>query len=127
MDSLLRYLTANYEGKAVEVGVGDRSETAGELSRRGFTVVCTDVRERETPDEVEFVVDDVQDPGLSVYRGADVVYSVRPPYELHRHLREVADEVDADLVMKPLGNEPTPLTHDLVNVDGEALYVVRNR
>lgn len=126
MQGLIDYLTSNYEGRAVEVGVGRRPETATALAERGFDVVCTDVEPRETPTEVEFQVDDVRDPDIDLYRGADVVYSVRPPYEIHRPLAEVAAEVGVDLVIVPLGNEETPLGHRLVNVDGETLYVVEN-
>ena len=124
MQGLLDYLTENYEGIAVEVGVGRRPKTAAALAERGFTVVCTDVEPRETPDTVEFRVDDVREPDLEIYRDATVIYSIRPPYEIHRALADVADSVDADLVVAPLGNETTPLDHELVNVDGEPLYVV---
>ncbi len=123
---LLRYITSNYTGKAVEVGVGRRPETAAALSRNSFTVVCTDVEPRDTPEDVEFHVDDVRDPDLDIYRDADVVYSLRPPYELHHALADVAAAAHADLLLKPLGSEGTPLDHELVNAEGEALYLVEH-
>ncbi len=126
MQGLIDYLTSNYEGRAVEVGVGRRPETAAALAERGFEVVCTDVEPRETPAEVEFQVDDVREPTLHLYLDADVVYSVRPPYEIHRPLAEVAAEAGTALVIVPLGNEETPLEHELVNVEGDTLYVVEN-
>lgn len=127
MQGLLRFLAERYSGRAVEVGVGRRPDTAETLSQRGFEVVCTDIEPRETPESVEFHVDDVREPDLDVYGGADVVYSVRPPYEIHGALADVAASVDADLVIAPLGSEGTSLDHELVNVDGQALYVVENR
>ncbi len=126
MQGLISYLTENYTGSAVEIGVGRRPQTAKKLVERGFDVTCTDVEHRETPDDVELHVDDVHDPDAEIYRSADVIYSIRPPYELHRPMADVATAVETDLVLKPLGNEETSIDHELVNVEGTTLYVVRN-
>lgn len=126
VQGLIDHLTSNYSERAVEVGVGRRPETAEALASRGFRVVCTDVEPRDTPEDVEFQVDDVRDPDMDLYREAEVVYSIRPPYEVHGALAELAATVGADLVVVPLGNEETPLDHDLKNVDGTTVYVVEN-
>jgi uncharacterized UPF0146 family protein len=100
VDRLARYDTV------VEVGVGRRPDVAAALSARGRTVTATDVHERDVPDDVRFVRDDVTDPDPSVYRGADAVYALNCPPELQRPVVDVARDADADCLVTPLGGDP---------------------
>ncbi|GGL69055.1 hypothetical protein GCM10009039_28800 [Halocalculus aciditolerans] len=117
-------MLAAYES-LVEVGVGERAELAGELAERGCRVVATDVVEREVPAGVEFVVDDVTDPDLSVYRGADAVYARRVPPELQRSVLAVAREVDAACLFTTLGGDPVVVDARPVTVAEGTVYVAR--
>lgn len=90
----------------VEIGVGNRSDIAATLARRGVDVTATDIRERSVPAGVEFVRDGVTEPTLSVYDGADVVFARNLPPELQRPAVQVARRVDAACWFTTLGGDP---------------------
>ncbi|MFB6284602.1 MAG: UPF0146 family protein [Halobacteria archaeon] len=120
MTRVADYVLSNYDGRVVEVGVGKNHGTAEELRKTpNIDVTTVDVDGSADPD----VVDDILKPEIEIYRGASLVYSIRPPPELHSALHEVADAVDADLLIVPLGNEPTPIEHRLVNHEGRTVYL----
>jgi hypothetical protein len=131
-DALVEYVRENYaEGaRIVEVGVGRRDDTARALADAGFEVAATDVRDVETGEGVEFVRDDVTSPDTSVYEDASLIYSLRPPYEIHSDIDSIARSVGADTLLVPLADEGTPLERDgdfeLVNRDGRAFFVRRS-
>ena len=110
----------------VEVGIGNRSDTAAVLADRGCVVVATDVHERSVPDGVSFVRDDVTDPDPAVYADADAVYALNCPPELQRPLRDVADAAGADCLFTTLGGDPAtvPVRRVTLPTDRETLYVV---
>jgi len=90
----------------VEVGVGNRPDLAAALDDQGVDVTVTDIHERSVPEGVGFVRDDVTDPTLSVYEGADIVFARNLPPELHRPVRRVARRVGADCWFTTLGGDP---------------------
>ena len=102
--------------RLVEIGIGRRPHLAAALVDRGCAVVATDVHERQVPDGVRFARDDVTDPDLTVYAGADVIYALNLPPELHRPALEVAREVGADLGFTTLGGDSP-----LIPVERESL------
>ncbi|QIO21886.1 UPF0146 family protein [Haloarcula sp. JP-L23] len=109
----------------VEVGVGNHPAVAAGLAERGVTVTATDVEHRPVPEGVTFVVDDVTEPTLSVYEGADVVFARNVPPELHRALRDVARRVDAACWFTTLGgDQPTVPVEREQLPGGETLYRV---
>ncbi|MFP4632046.1 MAG: UPF0146 family protein [Halobacteriales archaeon] len=124
MEEITDYLDDEHDEPIVEVGVGGHPDVSLELHRRGLDVRCTDVVPRKTPDELEFHVDDVREPTLELYRDAETLLSIRPPYELHEPLRALAEEVDASLVVAPLPGEEPPWG-ELVSRERRALYVYR--
>jgi uncharacterized UPF0146 family protein len=111
--------------RLVEVGVGRRAGVAGALADRGCAVTTTDVREREVPEGVGFVLDDVTDPEMGVYRGADAVYALNSPPELHRPLLAVAEGVDAACMFTTLGGDQPAVPVERVTVASGTLYVAR--
>lgn len=132
MEEVSEFVKNEYaEGeKVVEVGVGRQDETARALSEAGFEVTVTDARDVEDDVRgVEFVSDDVTSTETTVYEGASLVYSLRPPYEIHADIDSVAREVGADALLVPLAGEGTPLESDpnfeLVNHGGRAFFVRR--
>lgn len=55
---------------------------------------------------MEFVRDDITQPELTVYRGADLVYARNLPPELQRPTWAVARAVNADCAFTTLGGDP---------------------
>ena len=125
-DALVTRLSA--VDSVVEVGVGNRPDIAAELASRGLTVTATDVRERPVPDGVAFVEDDVTDPDIAVYEGADVVFARNCPPELHRPLRDLARRVGAACWFTTLGGDPPAVPVEAEQLpDGVTLYRAADR
>lgn len=91
--------------RPVEVGIGRNPHVAIRLAEAGLPVIATDIAERDVPDAVRFVVDDICAPDLTLYREADLIYAVRPGVEMIPCLMETARAVGADCIVYHLGNE----------------------
>jgi len=109
--------------RAVEVGIGSRTDVAGALAATGTRVTATDVRDCETPDGVGFVRDDVTDPDRSVYEGADVLYALNLPPELQRPAARLAGDVGAAFRFTTLGGDPAVVPARPESIPGETLFV----
>lgn len=125
---LAHWISENYPSadKIVEVGVGrvpQVLETLGEESP-GCELVATDVQEFPVPRGVDFFLDDVTDPEVDIYRGSDLIFSIRAPPELYGPLRDLVGKVGADLLVKPVSSEESPDWGELVNYSGVAFYVL---
>ena len=118
MDLLIDYLSRRYR-RVVEVGIGTYSRVACALQDRGLTVTATDINPRRAA--VPVVRDDLWEPRLEVYRGAQAIYAIRPPPELLLPLKELAGRLAVDLIVKPLAGEPCD--GHLVSGAGSFLYV----
>jgi uncharacterized UPF0146 family protein len=131
-DAALRERLARYD-RLVEVGVGRRVGVAAGLAARGRDVVAVDVHARETPAGVPFVRDDVleraagaaDDPGP--YDGADAVYGLNLPPELHRPARDVARAVGADCLFTTLGGDPPAVPASAETLPGTTLFRATER
>jgi len=99
-----RYIAGNYL-HAVEVGIGKNTEAAQIVSGAGKLLRTTDIKNRGVPAELAFAVDDIFSPDISCYRGADVIYAVRPAIEMIPPLITLAESVNCDLVVYHLGFE----------------------
>ncbi|WP_226480713.1 UPF0146 family protein [Natrinema amylolyticum] len=125
LDAIIDYVD-EYE-QVVEIGIGRRTDLARALAQRGVSVTATDVHDRDVPDGVTFVRDDVVDPDSSVYAGADAVYARNLPPELHRPALTVARDTDADLLFTTLGGDQPAVPVERVTVEAGTLYVARAR
>jgi len=108
----------------VEVGIGTRTAIARDLAAAGVDVTATDVRSRSVPEDVTFVVDDVTSPDRSYYEGADAIYALNLPPELHRPTLTLAGEVDTRLLFTTLGAEQPTVPVERRPIPGDTLYVV---
>ena len=120
--ALVDALAERAGSKAVEVGIGTRPDVAAALSSRGIAVTATDVVDREVPDEVRFVRDDVTAPDPSVYREADLVYALNCPPELQRPLTEVAEQAGAAWAFTTLGADPAVVRAARRTLPDETLF-----
>ncbi|SDW38577.1 hypothetical protein SAMN05443574_10345 [Haloarcula vallismortis] len=111
----------------VEVGIGNRPDIAGALADRGVDVTATDIVDREVPEEVRFVVDDILNPDRSLYEDADVVFARNLPPELHRPTLAVANAVEAAFWFTTLGGDQPTVGVDREQLPGgETLYRVKD-
>ena len=110
--------------RIVEVGIGRHTGVARSLARSA-EVTATDVVERSVPTAVEFVLDDVTDPVPAVYRGADLIYALRLPPELHRPLADIVDTVGATGAFTTFGTEWPALATDQESVGTATLHWLR--
>ena len=117
------YISKNYRGKVVEVGIGYNWKVAFELKKRGFDIVATDIRFIPIKG-IDFVLDDVTNPRIEIYMNSSLIYSIRPPPEIVPYMIKIAKIVKSDLLVRPFGNE----FYDgkLVNYKGERFYVWRD-
>lgn len=118
MDGLIEYLSQRYR-RVVEVGIGGYCRVACALQARGLTVTATDINPRTG--EVPVVRDDLWEPRLELYRGAQALYAIRPPPELLPPLKALARRLAVDLIVKPLAGEPCD--GRLVSTWGSFFYV----
>ncbi|MFC7231960.1 UPF0146 family protein [Saliphagus sp. GCM10025308] len=109
--------------RLLEVGIGRRTAVAEALVEAGCAVVATDVHPHETPEGVQFVIDDVTDPELEAYANADAIYALNLPPELHRPALQVARAVDADFLFTTLGGDPPLVPVERVSLPRETLFV----
>ncbi len=113
-----------YAKKIVEIGIGKSFHTAEFLKEKipNCELISTDMRELEVPNGIEFYQDDITSPKKSIYQGAELIFSIRPPTELHSFLESISKEVKSDLLIKPLSSEESPKNEKLVNYRGISFY-----
>ena len=99
-----RYIADNYS-HAAEVGIGRNTDAAEILSHAGKLLRSTDIKKMPVPEDLVFIVDDIFSPDISSYRGADVIYAIRPAIEMIPPLVKLAERVNCDLIVYHLGFE----------------------
>ncbi len=99
------YIAANYR-HAVEIGIGRNTHAAAILAREKKLLGSTDIRPLpDAPAELHFFPDDIFEPELERYRGADVLYAIRPGPEMIPPLIALAKAAGCDLIVYHLGFE----------------------
>jgi uncharacterized protein len=128
-DDLAQFIAENYSGRVVEVGVGHFPEVALSLQARGLDVLLTDKEERFLGG-LRVEKDDIFSPRLELYRGASLLYSIRPPLELQLAMGLLAAKVGADVLVRPLMDEVAQLkgfARRLVNRGEARFYLFSNK
>jgi uncharacterized UPF0146 family protein len=98
------YVRRNYHC-VVEVGVGRNFVAARMIREAGIPIRCTDVRPCPSGDGIPVAMDDIFSPEEELYRGADLLYAIRPGVEMVPPLIALAERVGADLLVYHLGDE----------------------
>jgi uncharacterized UPF0146 family protein len=122
-DDLAQFIAENYSRRVVEVGAGFAAEVALALQARGLDVLLTDKEERLLGG-LRVEKDDIFSPCLELYRGASLLYSIRPPLEMQLAMGVLAAKIGADVLVRPLMDEVAVLpgfARRLVN-SGEARF-----
>ena len=99
-----KYIASHYT-RAIEVGIGRNEEAAKIINRAGALICCTDVKALEMTDNLPFSQDDIFLPDVSLYTGTEVIYAIRPAIEMIPPLLNLAERINADLVVYHLGFE----------------------
>jgi uncharacterized protein len=99
-----RYIAGNYS-RAVEVGIGKNTDAAEIISHAGKLLCSSDIKNIPVPENLGFIIDDIFSPDISRYRGADVIYAIRPAIEMIPPLIALAERINCDLVVYHLGFE----------------------
>jgi uncharacterized UPF0146 family protein len=128
-DDLAQFIAENYKGRVVEVGVGYFADVALGLQARGLDVVLTDKEERLLGG-LRVEKDDIFSPRLELYRGASLLYSIRPPLEMQLAMGLLAAKIGADVLVRPLMDEVAQLPgfgRRLVNRGEARFYLFSGR
>ena len=92
--------------RAIEVGIGNNTVTAEALAAKGVLLCCTDVRKISTFPRVFISVSTISShPEFPLYKGADVIYAIRPAIEMIPPMIDLARSVNCDLIVYHLGFE----------------------
>lgn len=138
-ENIIEYIASNYKGsrKIVEIGVGRVHQIALGLREKlpETEIVVTDIEPnnlKQIPHShgLKTVVDDITAPRMGIYANSTLIYSIRPPPELHPHLLELAKKVQADLIIRLLTNEPLYIhhtTHKIINYKKTVLHLFKFR
>ncbi len=137
--AIAQYIIQNYSysSKIIEVCAGNYLQIALEIKKKlsKTRVVVTDI----TPDFIDSVkenapsliaiVDDITKPNKRLYRGASLIYAIRPPVELQPLIARLAEEVGADLIFRTLSDEYPPLIKSkqklIVNTGKAILHIYK--
>lgn len=98
------YIAGHY-ASPVEVGIGRNTDAAAAIRDAGLPIRCTDVKDLAIPEGITFHIDDVFEPYLPFYHGADVIYAIRPAIEMIPPLIALAKKAGCDLLVYHLGFE----------------------
>lgn len=109
--------------RLLEVGIGQRTAVAAALSEAGVGVTAVDVADRDVPDGVAFVQDDVTDPDRSVYADADAIYALRLPLDIQEPVAGIADRIDVPLFFTTLGTDPAVVPTEKLPIEQGTLHV----
>ena len=128
-DDLAQFIARKYSGRVVEVGAGYFADVAMGLQARGMDVVLTDKEERLLG-SLRVEKDDIFSPRLELYRGASLLYSIRPSLEMQLAMGLLALELGADVLVRPLMDEVAELpgfARRLVNAGEARFYLFSKR
>ena len=126
-DIFLKVIDASTAGSPMDEDIKwtnlSQANIALKLKEKGFKVVVTDIKPIPIED-VEFYIDDVTAPKLEIYSDSSLIYSIRPPPEIVPYILRVAKTVNADVLIRPFGNEF--YSGRLINYKNERFYVWRD-
>ncbi len=122
------YIINHYSNSSciVEVGTGHFQQVALKLKEHlKVDIIMTDIK----PYHDEIILDDIRQPDLKIYKDAGLIYSVRPPEELHPYLEKLSRTIGSDLIIKPLSTDSinTLEKMELINYKKAVFYKLTNK
>ena len=98
------YIIEHYSQSSgiAEVAVGHFLQVGCDLKKHlEVDIIMTDIK----PYHDWIILDDIRQPDLKIYKDAGLIYSIRPPEELHPYLEKLSENIGADLIIKPLSSD----------------------
>ena len=108
--------------KIIEIGAGKFLEVSSHIKECSkINLIVTDIK----PFQEWILKEDVFNPDLELYDDVKIIYSIRPPMELHQALLDLAIKVNATLIIKPLTDDTinTKQKMRLVNYKKTSFYI----
>ncbi|MCQ2977036.1 MAG: hypothetical protein MJ232_03375 [archaeon] len=88
--------------KIVEIGVGKFQGISNYLKDKdNIELIMVDIN----PANENIIQDDIFTPNLNIYKDTDILFSIRPPFEIQEPIMNLRDKLDCLLIIKPLFNE----------------------
>lgn len=103
MKGLIDYISERYTNVA-EIGIGHYPDVAYKLISKGIKVVATDIYPYKYKG-LKVYIDDITNPVESIYKGAGLIYSIRPAPEIVIYMKKLAEKIECDLIVKSLSSE----------------------
>lgn len=92
----------NKKTKVVEIGVGRFHNISNRINENeNIELIMTDIN----PSNENVVKDDIFNPDMSLYENTDILFSIRPPFEIQEAIMDLRDKLNCTLIIKPLFNE----------------------
>ncbi len=124
------FIAENAPGRrTIEIGIGFQLSVALRLKELGYEVTVVDWNEEAVENAeregLKAVKDDVFNPRMEIYRGTDVIYSVRPTPEIVEPILHIGRNLKKPVYILPFSGDPVPPGTQLVNYRGLAIYVYK--
>ncbi len=129
---LIEYIAKKYwwTNKIAELGVGFYplpSCLLEKLTKKQIMVVdnnreALEYALKHCPNLVA-VYDDIVRPNLQIYRGVELLYSIRPNEELVPYMEDLASKINTDLIISPMEYIDMPEEWKMVRSEGYVFYV----
>lgn len=107
-----------------EVGIGKFTAVYDFLNAQDeVNIIKIDI----DPADETVIMDDITNPTEKLYRNLDIIYSIRPPSEIHPYLVKLKDYNNAKIIIKPLFNEDLntgSVKMELKNYKKSSFYIV---
>jgi hypothetical protein len=140
---LAQFIVKNYgdANKIIEIGVGAYPLVAKRLKRAlpQTRVVVTDTNievltcAKKIHPELDAVYDNLFKPRQNVYEGAELIYSIRPPFELVLEIVKLSLKIGCDVLIRPYSGEEGgydyPKRHNwrLITHGKAIFYLLKNK
>ena len=111
-DTIAEFIASEYKGakKIVEVMVGYHPWVAQAIKERlpdTEVVVVDRFQEKvyyisQRSPKLKSVKDNILQPNIEIYKGASLIYTIRPPEECLPYIYKLASQIGADVLVRPL-------------------------
>lgn len=108
--------------KIIEIGAGKFLEVSSYIKECSkINLIVTDIK----PFQDGILKEDVFNPNWELYDDVKIIYSIRPPMELHQSLMDLAIKINATLIIKPLTDDTinTRQKMRLINYKKTSFYI----